>query len=248
VFWNRGGPDLYRVSRCSRKAGADSDAPPDQEVTITTAGSPSSSGLSARFVETLDIDRAAISTLGPPFDIETVSASDDIAARIMEFQLDSGEGPGWEAHRIQAPVIVSSLDDEPHSRWPIFTHAVSGLPVHGVYSLPLAIGAMPIGAVDLYAGAGHQLPPAEIETARILAASTARIVFEDAVRRHDVKDDGDGPFSRREVHQATGMVIAQLRIPAEEALLRIRAHAFANGRSVREIASDITARRLTLEP
>src|SRR5690554_3613840 len=221
----------------------------DQEATITTAGHLSANDLSIRFVETLKIDRAAISTLGPPFDVETVSASDEVAARIMEFQLDAGEGPGWEAHRIQAPVIVTSLVKESSVRWPAFTQAVSGFPVRSVYSLPLAIGALSIGAVDLYAGTEHPLPPTAIEKAAKLAAETAIILWEEAVRRHGLPvDTGDGPFSRREVHQATGMVIAQLRIPATEALLRIRAHAFASGRSVREISADIIARRLTLEP
>lgn len=54
------------------------------------------------------------------------------------------------------------------------------------------------------------------------------------------------PSDRVRVHQATGMVIGQLGGTPEQALARIRAHAFAEGRSIIGVAGDIVARRLTL--
>jgi hypothetical protein len=51
---------------------------------------------------------------------------------------------------------------------------------------------------------------------------------------------------RAEIYQASGMVAIQLSIPTSEALLRIRAHAFANDLSVAEVASQIVSRRLRL--
>jgi hypothetical protein len=48
------------------------------------------------------------------------------------------------------------------------------------------------------------------------------------------------------VHQATGMVVAQLEVGASEALLIIEAHAFAAGVTVRALAADIVARRIDL--
>ena len=52
---------------------------------------------------------------------------------------------------------------------------------------------------------------------------------------------------RAEVHQASGMVSIQLKIPVAEALVRIRAHAFAHDRPVGVVAADIVARRLRLD-
>jgi hypothetical protein len=49
------------------------------------------------------------------------------------------------------------------------------------------------------------------------------------------------PRGREQVHQATGMLIAALGIPAEQALARLRGHAFATGRLVDEVAHDIVA-------
>jgi hypothetical protein len=43
------------------------------------------------------------------------------------------------------------------------------------------------------------------------------------------------------------MVSIQLKIPVSEALVRIRAHAFAHDRPVGLVAADIVARRLRIE-
>jgi hypothetical protein len=51
---------------------------------------------------------------------------------------------------------------------------------------------------------------------------------------------------RAEIHQASGMVSIQLQIPVAEALVRMRAHAFAIGSPVGDVAADIVARRLRL--
>ena len=42
------------------------------------------------------------------------------------------------------------------------------------------------------------------------------------------------------------MVSVQLQVPVAEALVRIRAHAFADGRPLGAVAADIVARRLRL--
>ncbi|MFB2585381.1 GAF and ANTAR domain-containing protein [Herbiconiux liukaitaii] len=189
-----------------------------------------------------------MSTLGVPFDIETVSASDDVAARISELQIDAGEGPCWDAHRTRAPVLIPDLGDVAPARWPVFTHTIADLDVHAIYSFPLAIGNLQIGVVDLYAEGTDTLTPDAVADAGALADQVAADVLRHALARRGDDSSADGPFSRREVHQATGMVLAQLHLAPADALLLIRAHAYASGRSVRETAADITARRLTLRP
>ena len=49
---------------------------------------------------------------------------------------------------------------------------------------------------------------------------------------------------RAEVHQATGMILAQLGIPAQDAFVRLRAYAFAHRRPLGDVARDVVARRL----
>ena len=45
------------------------------------------------------------------------------------------------------------------------------------------------------------------------------------------------------VHQASGMVAAQLDISVGEALMRLRAYAFGNDRRLTDVAEDVVARR-----
>ncbi|KPI12010.1 GAF domain protein [Actinobacteria bacterium OK074] len=49
---------------------------------------------------------------------------------------------------------------------------------------------------------------------------------------------------RAAVHQATGMISVQLGVSLEEALVRLRAHAYGSERPVGEVAQDVVARRL----
>ena len=54
--------------------------------------------------------------------------------------------------------------------------------------------------------------------------------------------------TRTEIHQATGMVSAQLEVSAADALVRLRAHAYAEGRTLSDVAADVLGRRLRLPP
>jgi len=62
--------------------------------------------------------------------------------------------------------------------------------------------------------------------------------------------DGGGQWldhsfgNRAEIHQATGMVLVQLRVSAAEALSRMCAHAFVEQRLLIDVARDVVSRRL----
>jgi len=49
------------------------------------------------------------------------------------------------------------------------------------------------------------------------------------------------------VHQAAGMVAAQLGVSVGQALVRLRAHAFGNDRPLRLVAEDVVARTLRFD-
>jgi hypothetical protein len=54
--------------------------------------------------------------------------------------------------------------------------------------------------------------------------------------------------SRPEIHQATGMISVQLGVGIAEALSRLRARAFAEGRPLSELAADVVTRRRRFDP
>jgi hypothetical protein len=205
------------------------------------------SGLYRPFLAALPVSGAAVSTLAPPFGSETVGASDAVAARIDELQFDLGEGPCWDALSSRRPVLSADLSGA-GSRWPLFREALDPSPAGALFAFPLMLGSLDIGAVDLYRKAPGALTDGEVARATVLAGICARQVLRGWVT--DLAESGDegteavGGFSRREVHQATGMVLAQLGVTASDALLIMRGYAFARGRTVREVAADIVARRI----
>ncbi|WP_235678065.1 ANTAR domain-containing protein [Mycolicibacterium sarraceniae] len=127
--------------------------------------------------------------------------------------------------------------------------------IRGVFAMPVLAAGEYVGALDLFRVepgplAGEQL------TGAAAAAELAGIPVLDLLAV-DLKAAVDDPtsdawaelctLSRAEVSQATGMLVAQLDVDPTEALVRLRAHAYATGRSATEVAQDIIDRRLRLE-
>lgn len=210
--------------------------------------------LCSPFASALGVEGAAVSTLGDPLGSQTICASDATAARLDEIQVDLGEGPCWEALASGRPVLESDLREGSGGRWPAARTAMREIGVAAIYSFPLRVGTLGIGSVDLYARTPGSLSLMQVGDASALAAITARQVLRWSLEdlngspHQDPSEDDDrraeGPYSRREVHQATGMVAAQLAIDVDDALLVIRGNAFSTGRSVREVAADVVARRI----
>jgi GAF domain-containing protein len=203
--------------------------------------------LCSRFLRALPIDGAAISTLGAPFGTQTVAASDARSARIDELQFDLGEGPCWQALATKLPVLTDDLRTDRNPAWPMFRAALDSTDVGGLFAFPLTIGSLDIGVVDLYSVAPGALSTADIRTATELADVTARVVLRRALGAND--PDGQNlldpqGYSRRVVHQATGMILAQLELSAVDALLLLRGYAFSEDRTVRSVSMDIVERKL----
>ena len=205
-------------------------------------------GLASSFATAFPVTGAAVSVLSGPAIGLTVSSTDPVADRLDELQFDLGEGPCWSAFHRRSPVVCSDIRAE-GARWPAFTEAVVVDPatatVGAMYAFPLSIGSLDIGALDLYATETRPMEPTLVEEAAMLADLAAWQVLRVVLADHDQGyDSGSLGYSRREVHQATGMIIAQLDVSADDAALLLRAHAFSSGRTVREIARDVVDRRL----
>ncbi|MCU1543577.1 MAG: Antitermination regulatory protein [Microbacteriaceae bacterium] len=200
------------------------------------------------FLAVLPVRGAAVSLLRATSQ-STVCSSDTTAARLDELQFDLGEGPCWDALSTRRPILRPLLTTSSTGEWPLFINAVRedhlACGIAGIYAFPLFVGTLDLGAVDLYTTNSRPLEDDQVADATELAAIASWQVLR-GVLTDRVVDDAEGPttHNRREVHQATGMVLAQLEITADEASLLLRAHAFASGRTVAEVARDVIERRL----
>lgn len=189
---------------------------------------------------------AAVSTVGDFLGSETVSASDALAARIDELQFDLGEGPCWDAMNTGRPVLQPDVRAQSRENWPAFSTAISEQRVTSLFAFPLLVGPLRIGAVDLYANDSLTLDANQSRQAGVMAAAVGRHVLRRALDGIGEEYEALGnSFSRRLIHNATGMVLAQLRISGDDARLIIQGHAFAESKSMMEIADDIVAGRLS---
>lgn len=194
----------------------------------------------------LDIDGAAISLLTADPLRETVFASDATADLLEDLQFSLGEGACIDAAVTRRPVLVADMNDPAQTaRWPVYAAAVvQQTGVRAVFALPLQWGAIDVGVLDLYRVAPGALSATQMRDA-LSAADAATLIL--LGLRSDPGDEHAWDRSwgnRAEIHQATGMVVAQLGISAADALARLRAHAFAEQRLLGEVARDVVARRL----
>ena len=97
-----------------------------------------------------------------------------------------------------------------------------------LFAFPLSVGPLRFGAVDLYSVDPVRLSGAQARQAGALAEVVSRHVLRRALNAMGA-DEGEAvsAFSRRLVHQASGVVLAQLDVSADDARLVIQGQAFA---------------------
>ncbi|MGZ4592246.1 MAG: GAF domain-containing protein [Actinomycetes bacterium] len=181
----------------------------------------------------------------------TVAATDATSQRVEEMQVLFGEGPCIDAMSSGAPVLVGDLTRPPLAeRWPAFTPAARNAGVRATFAFPLQIGAIRLGAMDLYRDRTGSLEHDDLVEARSYADAAVRVILD----LHTQGGDGELPdalapgwSSSSAVHQATGMIMVQLGTDLVSAFAALRARAFRSDRRVQDVARDVVERRLQFD-
>ncbi|GHB58915.1 GAF domain-containing protein [Streptomyces xanthochromogenes] len=209
--------------------------------------------LAAACARALQVDGVAVSLLvgaGRDAEPEPLWHSPGIAADFEELQFTLGTGPTLDAAHSGTAVVVPDLAAVRADRWPGLPAEALGLGVAGAYCFPLGLGAIRLGVLTAVTGrADDTVPEQRYADALALAAALTGLLLE-----HD--GGGDGPavsgsvtgvpreLHRAVVHQATGMVSVQLDVSLADALLRLRAFAYARDLPLGDVAEDVVAGRL----
>lgn len=184
--------------------------------------------------------------------------TDPVGERLSELQVTVAEGPCRDVLASAAPVLAADLGDaESTRRWPAFAAEARGHGAAAVFAFPLIIGAIRAGVMGLYRSVAGPLADRQLGDLLILA-DAATLLLLDAADGAATAADGDGgsldgqapdlALHRAEIDQATGMLTVQLGVPVAEAFARLRAYAYTMDRRLADVASDIVARRLRLDP
>jgi hypothetical protein len=200
------------------------------------------SQLAHPFVRLLPVSGGSVSTLGSLLGAETISATDSRALRVDELQFDLGEGPCWDALSTRRPVLNPDLTLGV-TPWPAFSHAIVAENIRSLFAFPLTLGPLELGAIDLYSLDPVTLTREQQDQTLALSGIVSRLLLRHALGRANSPTDVS-PFSRRIIHQATGMVLAQLNVRADDAYLILQARAFSENRPMHEVADDVVRRVL----
>ena len=202
-----------------------------------------------------DIDAAAISLVFDGASSGTLGSSSTTARIYDELQFTFGEGPCLDSVTSRAPILVVDLANPDEARWPAYGPALLAHEIRGVCALPVVVAGEYVGALDLFRKRPGRLEGEQFAGTFAAAelAGVPLLDLLDADLHAAVSDPNSNAWaelnalSRAEVSQATGMLVAQLGVEPAEALVRLRAHAYATGRDVTDVASDILNRQLKLE-
>jgi hypothetical protein len=179
-----------------------------------------------------------------------VCTTDTASALVEQLQYELGEGPCVDAYDQDRPVLEPDLAEPRTARWLAFTGPAIAAGVRAIFGFPLQVGAVRLGALNLYRDQPGPLSDEQHADALVMAdvAAQALLVMQANAPPGKIAAELEaGADFHYVVHQASGMVAAQLDVSVGQALIRLRAHAFGNDRPLAEVAADVVARRLRFD-
>ena len=191
------------------------------------------------------VDGAGVSVLSSA-SMHPLYATDEVATEIERLQFTLGEGPCVASCATGTPVIVVDLED-PHdvasSAWPVFRDEATKLGARAIFAFPLTVGETRLGAVDFYRSSPGALRRPDLAAARLSVEEVGLAVLE-----------GPDPYvghiaeavSTSIVNQAAGRAMIQLDCTIEEAMVRMRAQAYAEGSPIAAFAADLVHARRSM--
>ncbi|WP_020145322.1 GAF and ANTAR domain-containing protein [Terracoccus sp. 273MFTsu3.1] len=169
--------------------------------------------------------------------------------RLEELQFTVGEGPCLDAHAARRPMLEPDLAGAGSDRWPIYGPRAAALGVRAVFAFPLQVGSVRVGVLDIYRQQAGPLSPEALASGYTFAEVALRLLLQEQAGASEGRTPeglDDALAYRMEVYQAQGMVMVDLGVRPDEALARLRGHAFATGQDITAVAREIVDGSLRL--
>jgi len=208
-------------------------------------------------VTALPVGGAGLSAMSRTAASHPLCSTDDISEQLEELQLTLGEGPCVDAFLHSSAVLTPDLlTGALQDRWTVFADAALEAGARAVFALPLQMGAISPGVLDLYADVPTVLDAEELADALAFADLATLLLLDARIEETGAPADGPSPDRgfedlgayRAEIDQATGILTVQLGVGIDEAFVRLRAHAYVKGRRLADVAADVVAHRLRFSP
>lgn len=190
-------------------------------------------------------DGASITLAGTTPGRVTLCATDRRSELLEDLQDVLGEGPYLSAFAT-GQAAITWLSGPAAARWPRFAAAASRIigAAGALWSVPMRPGGQTVGTLSLYRLTHGQLAE-PIDDAQPMADAAGAMLLTDPQAFLE-SPQGGGWSSRAVVHQATGMLIAQLGISADSALALLRGYALDHRTELRQVAQAVVTHKLDL--
>lgn len=195
--------------------------------------------LCVRVLEILPADGCAIVLMSADRGQGLAGASDGTASAGQDLEFTLGQGPGMDAFAEGVTVLVEDLEAD--GRWPQFSSSASNLGIHSVCALPLEVGSIRLGVLSLFGTRRSGLDAEHLSEAHLVAGLVTHLVIglQSEIASESLSFGLELSDYRAVVHQATGMISAQLSCNPEEALVRLRGFSYSDGRSIEEVSKEV---------
>lgn len=177
----------------------------------------------------------------------SVATTDEVSTLIEDLQFALSEGPCVDAYHHDRPVLEPDLANPAVSRWVAFTPPAVEAGARAIFGFPLRVGAVRLGAMNLYRDQPGVLTEEQHADALVMAdvAAQALLIMQAGAPPGVLAAELQaGSNFQHVVHQASGMVAVQLGVNVAQALIRLKGYAFGHDRTLTEVAQDVVARRL----
>ena len=193
-------------------------------------------------VDGLGLLGAAVRLLQPGGTAGVTVAARDTPVGLVDIEFDVGEGPGASCFARSRPVLVPDLAGQDGNEWPGFQHAAVAQGVQAVFAFPLHLGAVSLGTLELFSPQPGPLTSEEVALSRAFAEIAVVLLLDGHLTdpAGGLSPGFEQAFEHRaDIAQAQGMVMVDLGITLVDAITRLRAHSFAIGVPLSDLASKV---------
>ena len=107
----------------------------------------------------------------------TLCTTNEVSALIEQLQFTLGQGPCVDAYQHDRPVLEPDLADPAKTRWVAFTIPALAAGVRAIFGFPLQVGAVRLGALNLYRDRAGPLSDEQHADALVMADVCAAAVL-----------------------------------------------------------------------
>ena len=196
--------------------------------------------------EITELSGAGIALSPNKVDMTSMGASDEASTRLMDLEMTLREGPCNDACGGEDAVEDTDLVNSDTLRWVFYTPQAIEIGARAVFGFPVRIGAVRLGALSLYRDKRGALTYEQASSGYLMASVIGRAILamqagaSGGSLAAELEREATFDFA---IHQAAGMLAVQGSTDVGEALVLLRAHAFATDTPISTLATKVIARQ-----